>query len=392
MFGVLIVSNIKKKVIVGLSGGVDSSVSTYLLLKNNKYDVEAAFMRNWDSVLNNDILGNNTLNNEICTQEKDYLDAIEISKSLKIKLHRIDFISEYWEYVFKYFIYEYKSGRTPNPDILCNKYIKFNEFLIYALKNYNADYIAMGHYARIIYNNKLNEYELLKSIDKEKDQTYFLCMLNQKQLEKIIFPIGDLKKTEVRKIAMDNKLTTANKKDSTGICFIGERDFKNFLKNYIPSKEGNIIDINNNKIVGKHDGVMYYTIGQRRGLNLGGMNQRYFVVGKNISKRILYVSSANEDKWLLCNKIIVSNINFINSKYKNLNSFECEASFRYRQNPFKIFIKKLNNDRYEIISKNKLRSITTGQYAVFYNKNVCLGGATIEETYNDKLKLEYINL
>ncbi len=379
----------KKKVIVGLSGGVDSSVCAFLLNKNNEYIIEAAFMRNWDSILNNDILGNDNLSDEICTQEQDYQDAIEVAKLLNLKLHRIDFISEYWNYVFKYFIDEYKQGRTPNPDILCNKYIKFHEFLNYVIKNHQADYIAMGHYARVIYNRDIKEFQLLKGLDQNKDQSYFLCMLTQEQLSKSLFPVGDLKKEVVRKIAADNNLITANKKDSTGICFIGERNFKEFLKNYIPSIPGNIVDIKTKEIVGQHDGIMYYTVGQRRGINLSGMKNRYFVVGKNINEKILYVASENEKKWLYSNRAIITNINFINKIDKNI--INCSAIFRYRQMPVNVILKKITDTSYEVNMSEKVKAVVTGQFAVFYDNDICLGGGIISSVFNDKIKLEYFD-
>ncbi len=377
-----------KKIIVGLSGGVDSSVVAFLLKQDKKYKVEAAFMRNWDSILNNDILGNKNLNNHMCSQEQDYQDAQKVCNQLDLKIHRIDFIEQYWNNVFVYFIDEYKNGRTPNPDILCNKYIKFHEFLNYAIDNYNADYIAMGHYARIIFNSDINEYQLLKAKDLSKDQTYFLCQLNQKQLSKTLFPIGDYLKSDIRKIANKNNLFTANKKDSTGVCFIGERDFKKFLKNYIPSLPGNILDINTRKVIGKHDGVMYYTIGQHKGLNLGGMKNKYYVIGKNINNKHLYVTSKLIDKWLYADSCIINNFNFINKIFDQVN-FKCDAVFRYRQLSTPVEVTKLKDGNYKINFSKKIKSVTTGQFAVFYNGDVCIGGATIIATFNDKIKLEY---
>ena len=213
-----------KKVVIGMSGGVDSSVAA-ILLKKQGYDVIGLFMRNWDSSINNDILGNPDLNSDICPQEKDYNDALKVCEKIGIPLHRIDFVKEYWDYVFTYFLDELKRGRTPNPDIMCNKYIKFDMFAKEARK-LGADYIATGHYAR------LKDGKLLRGIDQNKDQTYFLSQLSSKQLENVLFPIGDLEKPEVRKIANEYDLITANKKDSTGICFIGERNFSKFLSNY----------------------------------------------------------------------------------------------------------------------------------------------------------------
>ena len=247
-----------KKVVIGLSGGVDSSVAA-ILLKEQGYEVIGLFMRNWDSTINNDYLGNPNLNESICPQEQDYNDALKVADKIGISLYRIDFIKEYWDDVFTYFLDELKKGRTPNPDIMCNKYIKFSAFVKEA-KRLGADYIATGHYA------KMENGRLMRSKEKNKDQTYFLSQLSKEQLENVIFPLGDIEnKSEVREIAKKYDLVTASKKDSTGICFIGERNFKNFLKNYLPSKEGDMVNIDTNKIVGKHQGLMYYTIGQRKG-------------------------------------------------------------------------------------------------------------------------------
>ena len=225
-----------KKVIIGMSGGVDSAVAAYLLKKQG-YQVVGLFMRNWDSIANNDILGNEKINQEICPQEQDYLDAKEAAKLIGIKLERVDFIQEYWNDVFENFLHEYKNGRTPNPDILCNKYVKFDRMLNYALNQLKGDYLATGHYAKIK-NNKL-----YKADDLEKDQSYFLAQLNKKQLENVLFPLAQYNKKDIRKIANEINLKIANKKDSTGICFIGERNFAKFLQNYIPTQPGNIIDI-----------------------------------------------------------------------------------------------------------------------------------------------------
>ena len=279
------------KVVIGMSGGVDSSVATYLLKKEG-YEVIGLFMRNWDASVNNDILGNPTLNNNICPQEQDYNDALAVSNELGIPLHRIDFVKEYWDYVFTYFLDELKKGRTPNPDIMCNKYIKFDLFIKEA-KRLGADYIATGHYARI------KDGYLLRGIDDNKDQTYFLSQLTKEQLKNVLFPVGNIVKDEVRKIADELKLTTAKKKDSTGICFIGERNFKRFLENYLPNKEGDIINIETKQVLGKHIGLMYYTIGQRRGLDVGGTSDKLFVVGKDLNKNILYVCEGEDNEYLL---------------------------------------------------------------------------------------------
>ena len=292
-----------KKVVIGLSGGVDSSVAA-ILLKEQGYDVIGLFMRNWDSTINNDFLGNPNLNESICPQEQDYNDALKVADKIGIPLYRIDFIKEYWDDVFTYFLDELKKGRTPNPDIMCNKYIKFSAFVKEA-KRLGADYIATGHYA------KMENGRLMRSKEKNKDQTYFLSQLSKEQLENVIFPLGDIEnKSEVREIAKKYDLVTASKKDSTGICFIGERNFKNFLKNYLPSREGNMVNIDTDKVVGKHQGLMYYTIGQRKGLDIGGTKEKLFVVGKNLDKNILYVAEWEDNKYLYSNGAIIEDINF----------------------------------------------------------------------------------
>lgn len=376
----------KKTVIVGLSGGVDSSACVYLL-KQLDYNVKAMFMRNWDSALNNDILGNKSSLNPICPQEQDYLDATAVAKKLDVELIRVDFVKEYWDYVFNHFIEEYQNARTPNPDILCNKYIKFNYFLNYALEQHQSDYIAMGHYARVIYNEELQEYQLLKGIDKNKDQSYFLCQLTQKQLKYVIFPLGELTKEKVREIAKQQELATAFKKDSTGICFIGERDFKQFLKNYIPSQTGDIIDIETEKVVGNHEGFMYYTIGQRKGLNLGGMEQRYFVVGKNVANKILYVAKTGENNWLYANQCSLINVNWINTIKKT--TVDCAVKIRYRSKDVEAKV-VFENDEWKVYFAQMVKALTPGQEVVFYQEDVCLGGGTINKIYKNGIQLWYV--
>ncbi|QGS51788.1 tRNA 2-thiouridine(34) synthase MnmA [Spiroplasma tabanidicola] len=367
-----------KKVIVGLSGGVDSSVVVTLLIEQG-YNVEALFMRNWDSNLNNDILGNDL--EKLCPQEQDYNDALKVAESLNIKLHRIDFIREYWEYVFEYFLTEYQKGRTPNPDILCNKYIKFDKFLKYAIEKLNADYIAMGHYAGVRFNNKSKEYELLRGIDTNKDQSYFLSQLSQYQLSKTLFPLQNYKKEEVRKIAKKYNLVTYEKKDSTGICFIGERYFTQFLQNYIPNQPGEIIDIATNKVLGQHIGAMYYTIGQRKGLKLGGQKEPYYVAKKDMKNKIIYVSRLSNESYLKSKKCIVKDFNFIVNwkNYFKANKFNCSAKFRYRQVDVDVQVEVLNENTVEISYKSEVRAVTEGQEAVLYLNEICLGGGKIDE-------------
>lgn len=367
-----------KKVVIGMSGGVDSSVAA-IILKNQGYEVIGLFMRNWDASVNNDINGNPTLNNNICPQEQDYNDALEVCKKIDIPLYRVNFVKEYWDYVFTYFLDELKKGRTPNPDIMCNKYIKFDMFIKEA-KKLGADFIATGHYARI------KDGKLLRGIDSNKDQTYFLSQLSKKQLENVLFPVGDLEKPEVRKIAEEYNLITAEKKDSTGICFIGERNFKQFLSNYLPNIPGDVVNIDTNKIIGKHIGLMYYTIGQRRGLNIGGTENRIFVVGKDLNKNILYIADSTKEEYLLSDSCLVDTINWIGEEKIN----NCTAKFRYRQPDNNVTLKHLDNGNILVNYPSKVKSVTPGQACVFYNGDECLGGGIIKEVYKDNQKIEYL--
>ncbi len=376
-----------KKVIVGLSGGVDSSVAAYLLLKQG-YNVEGLFMRNWDSATNNDILGNPDLDDEICPQEQDYYDALKVAKHLGIKLHRHDFIQEYWDNVFTYFIDEYKKGRTPNPDILCNKYIKFATFREVA-KSLGADYFAYGHYART--KEKNGETLLLRGVDNNKDQSYFLSGLTEEQLKNTLFPVGSIDKKRVREIALENNIPTANKKDSTGICFIGERNFTNFLKNYIYTKPGPIMADDGN-IIGKHEGLMYYTIGQRKGLGLGGLknykNLPWFVIGKDLEKNILLVGQGINHPDLFADKAIIEDVNWISkNKFKGL--LKCIAKFRYRQSDISVEIEWIEENKLVVRMSHAVRAVTPGQQAVFYDGDVCLGGGVIESAYYKEMKRLY---
>ena len=301
----------KQKVLLGLSGGVDSAVAAYIL-KEQGYDVSCAFMRNWDSYANNDILGNPTIQDDVCPQEQDYADAKAVADALELPLYRVDFVKEYWDHVFTYFIDEYKKGRTPNPDILCNKYIKFDAFFKYA-QSMGFDTVATGHYAQVEHGDEYSR--LLRGADNNKDQTYFLCQMPKEALRHTLFPIGNLEKHEVREIAEKLALeSVATKKDSTGICFIGERNFREFLKNYLPSQDGDIVDIETMEVLGKHIGVMYYTIGQRKGLGIGGTRGPWFVVGKDVKKNILFVTNGNESDWLYTDSCIVSGVNWFPSE------------------------------------------------------------------------------
>ena len=363
------------KIVVGLSGGVDSAVAAYLLKKQG-HEVIGAFMRNWDSLANNDLLGKKD-DDEICTQEVDYNDAVAVAKALGIELKRVDFIKEYWDQVFQYFLAEHKRGRTPNPDVFCNKYIKFDHFLNFALK-LGADFVATGHYAQIKKVN--NQFQLLKGLDNNKDQSYFLSLLNQQQLSKSMFPLGEMNKEEVRRIAKQLNLPVATKKDSTGICFIGERDFQKFLTNYLPLKKGKIIDKKTNQEIGEHNGVFYYTIGQRKGLGIGGISNHepgsWFVVDKDVNKNILYVVQG-DDAVLYNEEVIVTDVNWI-SPDQPKDWIECYAKFRYRQADNKIKLKFIDKDKILIKCNPKVKAITPGQIAVFYDGLVCLGGGVID--------------
>ena len=370
----------KKKVMIGLSGGVDSAVAAYLLIQQG-YEVAGGFMRNWDSQVNNDVLGNPTINDDVCPQEKDYQDAKKVADKLGIPLYRIDFIKEYWDYVFSYFLDEYKKGRTPNPDIFCNKYIKFETFRKFAFDN-GFDMIAMGHYAKKI--EKDGMFYLEKSYDRNKDQTYFLSQINYEQLKDCLFPLGDIDKTEVRRIAHELDLVVADKKDSTGVCFIGERNFKQFLNNYLPSKKGDIVDVNSHKVVGHHDGVLYYTIGQRKGLGIGGIKgidpKSWFVVAKDVKNNILYVSQGDDNEYLLSDRALISNINWINMP-KPTNSMHVGCKFRYRQQDNFVTLKFIDDNVVELIYDEPIKSVTPGQAAVFYDGDIMLGGGIIDRVF-----------
>lgn len=357
-----------KKVVIGISGGVDSSIAA-LLLKEQGYDVIGLFMRNWDSSINNDYLGNPDLNNDICPQEKDYNDALEVCKKLDIPLHRIDFVKEYWDYVFTYFLDELKKGRTPNPDVMCNKYIKFDLFVKEA-KKLGADYIATGHYAKVI------DGQLYKASDKNKDQSYFLAYVNKDVFKDVIFPLQDLTKPEIRKIASDKGLVTAKKKDSTGICFIGERNFTKFLENYLPNIPGKIVNIETNEVVGEHIGLMYYTLGQRRGLNLGGFKDKSYVAKKDLENNILYIATGDENKYLYSKEAIIEDFNFLTDKRIT----DCTCKFRYRQPDIKCHVEYLENNKIKVTYDNA-KAVTPGQFCVLYDGDLCLGGGIIEKVF-----------
>ncbi|SDK68283.1 tRNA 2-thiouridine(34) synthase MnmA [Natronincola ferrireducens] len=353
------------KVIIGMSGGVDSSVAA-LLLKEEGYNVIGIFMKNWDET------------NEFgyCTATEDYEDVRRVCDQIDIPYYTVNFEKEYWDKVFTYFLDEYKKGRTPNPDVMCNKEIKFKAFLNHALK-LGADYLATGHYAQVDYYD--GEYRLLRGIDTNKDQTYFLNALNQYQLSKALFPIGDIDKKQVRKIAEEKGLVTAKKKDSTGICFIGERDFKEFLSRYLPAQPGEIQTLEG-EVKGRHEGLMYYTLGQRKGLGIGGSGtgEPWFVADKDLEKNILYIVQGENHPALYSYGLLASDLNWI-SKKKPPARLECTAKFRYRQKDQKVTIHFLSEDSCRVIFQEPQKAITPGQAVVFYEDHICLGGAIIDK-------------
>ncbi len=355
-----------KTVVVGMSGGVDSSVAA-LLLKEQGYNVIGLFMLNWEE---ND-------ENGCCTAEDDYADVRRVCSLIDIPYYTVNFAKEYVDRVFSYFLAEYKAGRTPNPDVLCNREIKFGPFLEEA-KKLGADYIATGHYCKISHENGVHR--LLKAKDQNKDQTYFLNQLSQRQLENVLFPLQDMEKPEIRKIALERGLATAKKKDSTGICFIGERNFRKFLSTYLPAQKGKILDLSG-KEVGEHMGLMYYTLGQRRGLELGGIKGeeeggRWFVVKKDLERNILYVSHGDESP-LYSKSCEVSSFNWIPFPPQK-QAFDCMAKFRYRQPDQPVRVQVLPDNRLHIDFAEKQRAVTEGQYAVLYDGEQCLGGGVIE--------------
>ena len=365
-------------VVVGMSGGVDSSVAAYLLKKEG-YNVIGLFMRNWDAAMNNDIEGNPTFNENICPQEIDYNDALKVCKELDIPLHRVDFIKEYWDEVFTYFLEELKKGRTPNPDLMCNKYIKFDLFKKEAFK-LGADLVATGHYAR------MNENRLLRGIDNNKDQSYFLAQVSKENLSKVLFPIGNMTKDEVRKIADELNLTTAKKKDSTGICFIGERNFQKFIHNYLKPNPGDIIDVETKEVIGKHNGLMNYTIGQRRNVGISGNLKRHYVCGKNVKDNILYVAFGDDSKYLESDECIISNLNFISGVHPTF----CTAKFRYRGIDHPVELEYLENDQVKVKYRGLAKAVTPGQACVLYLGEECIGSGIIDKVRKNNEDLWYL--
>lgn len=355
----------RKTVVVGMSGGVDSSVAA-LLLKEQGYNVVGLFMKNWEE----------TDENGACTAEDDFEDVRRVAGMLDIPYYSVNFSKQYMERVFSYFLAEYRAGRTPNPDVLCNREIKFGPFKDYA-KELGADFIATGHYCGIAHEKGVHS--LLKAKDSNKDQTYFLNQLTQEQLDGVLFPLADLNKDEVRAIAEKNGLATAKKKDSTGICFIGERNFRKFLQTYLPAQRGKILTLGGEE-VGEHLGLMYYTLGQRRGLDLGGRkgeDGRWFVVKKDLEHNVLYVSHGDEAP-LYSHGCRAEGMNYI--PFPPAEQFRCTAKFRYRQSEQGVSVTRAG-DKVEILFDEPQRAVTEGQYAVLYDETRCLGGGVITGTF-----------
>ena len=357
-----------KKVICGMSGGVDSSVSAFILQQQG-YQVEGLFMKNWEEDDDTDY----------CTAAADLADAQAVCDKLGIKLHKINFAAEYWDNVFEHFLSEYKAVRTPNPDILCNKEIKFKAFLEYAAEDLGANYIATGHYVRR--RGTDDNAQLLRGLDANKDQSYFLYTLSSKQVGQSLFPVGDIEKPIVRAIAEDLGLITAKKKDSTGICFIGERKFKDFLARYLPAQPGDIRTVDG-EIIGRHEGLMYHTLGQRKGLGIGGVKgaseEAWYVVEKDLVNNELIVAQGHDHSALLSTGLIAQQLHWVD-RQPIREPLRCTVKTRYRQTDVPCTIEPIDDESIKVIFDEPQIAVTPGQSAVFYLDEVCLGGGIIEQ-------------
>lgn len=360
------------KVIVGMSGGVDSSVSA-LLLKQQGFQVEGLFMKNWEE----------DDNDEYCAAADDLADAQSVADKLGIYLHKINFAAEYWDRVFEYFLQEYKAGRTPNPDIMCNKEIKFKAFLEFAAEDLGADYIATGHYCRRRYSN--DGWQLIRGLDENKDQSYFLYALNEEQISKTLFPVGNIPKPEVRELAKQHSLITHDKKDSTGICFIGERKFRDFLSQYLPAKPG-IIETTEGEEIGTHQGLMYHTLGQRKGLFIGGKRDHgedpWYVVEKDVAHNKLIVGQGSNHPALFSHGLVANQVHFINESLASTPR-RLTVKTRYRQQDIECTFTPTATNTATIMFTSPQKAVTPGQSAVFYDNEVCLGGGIIDSYIKD---------
>lgn len=357
------------KVIVGMSGGVDSSVSASLLQQQG-YHVEGLFMKNWEE----------DDGTEYCTSREDLADAQAVAEKLGIKLHTANFAAEYWDNVFEHFLAEYQAGRTPNPDILCNREIKFRAFLDYAL-TLGADYIATGHYVRR--QQSAGHTRLLKGLDTNKDQSYFLHAVGEQELSRALFPIGELQKDAVRELAAEQHLITHDKKDSTGICFIGERRFKDFLARYLPAQPG-VMENSEGEVLGQHQGLMYHTLGQRQGLGIGGVSGAegaWYVADKDLERNVLVVVQGNDHPRLFKDGLRARQLYWIDTDGPAL-PLRCRAKNRYRQADQDCLLRPLATGGIEVVFDQPQRAVTPGQSVVFYQGDVCLGGGIIDETFN----------
>ncbi len=364
--------NSNKTVIVGMSGGVDSSVSA-LLLQQQGYRVEGLFMKNWDE----------DDGTEYCTAMTDLADARSVCDKLGIHLHTANFAAEYWDNVFEHFLSEYKAGRTPNPDILCNKEIKFKAFLDYA-RTLGADYIATGHYVRR--GDEGDCCYLLRGLDGNKDQSYFLHAVGEAEIRQTLFPVGELEKPEVRRIAETHDLITHDKKDSTGICFIGERRFRDFLQQYLPAQPG-VIETPEGVEIGRHQGLMYHTIGQRQGLGIGGLSdfpdQPWYVAGKDLERNVLIAVQGKQHPLLFSRVLTTSQVDWVDGEGPQQLPYHCTAKTRYRQDDQACRIEVCPQGGYRVWFEQPQRAVTPGQSVVFYNQQRCLGGGVIEQTFRD---------
>lgn len=363
-------ANCQKKVIVGMSGGVDSSVSAWIL-QQQQYQVEGVFMKNWEE----------DDNAEYCAAASDLADAQAVCDKLGIPLHKINFAAEYWDNVFEHFLAEYQAGRTPNPDILCNKEIKFKAFLQYATEDLGADFIATGHYVRC--QKKNGKSSLLRGLDSSKDQSYFLYTLSHQQLARCLFPVGELRKSEVRKIAEQQNLITAKKKDSTGICFIGERKFRDFLSHYLPTQPGEIISADG-QIIGRHQGLMFHTLGQRKGLGIGGLKESsdkpWYVVDKDMVNNRLIVAQGSDHPCLMSTGLLSAQLHWV-SRVRVNRPLRCSVKIRYRQTDIPCRISPQDDDSITVQFDDAVAAVTPGQSAVFYQGDICLGGGIIEQRF-----------
>lgn len=362
------------KVIVGMSGGVDSSVSAWLLQQQG-YQVEGLFMKNWDE----------DDGTEYCTAKADLADAQQVADRLGIKLHTANFAAEYWDRVFEHFLAEYQAGRTPNPDILCNKEIKFKAFLDYAI-TLGADFIATGHYARrgdALALEDGSTAPLLKGLDANKDQSYFLHAVSGRQIARTLFPLGEIEKPEVRRIAAEQGFDNHDKKDSTGICFIGERRFKDFLQQYLPARPGRIVT-DHGEVLGDHQGLMYYTLGQRQGIGVGGVSNKgeapWYVLGKNLETNELIVGQGTDHPWLFTQRLSTRDVNWVT--VPPALPMRCRAKTRYRQPDQDCVVLLRDDNSYEVVFDQPQRAVTPGQSVVFYSDDICLGGGVIEHAWN----------